>query len=70
MSARILPNVAMSSVALDLTVLYPRSPQAILGSHILAARVTDKCRALLNRTLGLYKSNGTLDQIFFIFYWH
>ncbi|MEB3285910.1 MAG: DUF5069 domain-containing protein [Vampirovibrionales bacterium] len=55
----------LKSLALDLTREYPRSPRAVLGGHVIAARVLDKCRAILNGTGEDYNFNCPLDRIFF-----
>lgn len=49
-------------LAKDLTRDYPRSPRAVLGGFVLAARMLDKCRAVLNGTQGEYHFNCPLDQ--------
>ena len=41
---------------------FPRSPRAILGGYVLAARALDKCRAVLAGWQGEYHSNCPLDQ--------
>src|SRR5437879_10455719 len=41
---------------------YPRSPRAMLGGYVLAARAVDKCRAVLAGREGEYHSNCPLDQ--------
>lgn len=41
---------------------YPRSPRETLGGYVLAARVLDKCRAVLVGRQGEYHSNCPLDQ--------
>ncbi len=46
---------------------YPRSPRAKLGGYVLAARVVDKCRAVLAGTEGEYHSNCPLDRQWFDF---
>jgi hypothetical protein len=40
-------NEKLLAFAPDLTRRPPRSPQTLLGSYALAARVVDKCRATL-----------------------
>ena len=56
-----------ASLALDLTKVYPRSPRAFFAGYILAGRILDKCRALLNGTAGEYVYNSRLDCLFFDF---
>ena len=60
----------MSSVkdfALDLTKDFPRSPRETLAGHVIAGRTLDKCRAMLNGTLGDYHFDCPLDNVFFGF---
>jgi hypothetical protein len=54
-------------LAKDLTKEYPRSPRETLGGYLLAARLLDKCRALLNGTEGEYHYDCPLDRRFFEF---
>ncbi len=49
-------------LAKDLTTEYPRSPRAVLGGYVLAARMLDKCRAVINGTNGEYHFNCPLDR--------
>ena len=46
---------------------YPRSPRETLGGYVIAARVLDKCRAVLAGTEGEYKYNNPMDIVFFEF---
>lgn len=58
----------LKDLAKDLTKDFPRSPRETLGGYILAARILDKCRAVLNGTLGEYTfGNCPLDLLFFGF---
>jgi len=57
----------LKTLASDLADSYPRSPRETLAGYVIAARTLDKCRALLNGTLGPYNYNGGLDQQFFHF---
>jgi len=57
----------LKDLALDLTQTYPRSPRATLGGYVLAARILDKCRALVNNTMGAYKYGSSIDRLFFDF---
>lgn len=50
--------------ALNLNKVHPRSPREMLGGYILAARMLDKCRAVLAGTEGDYDYACGLDQIF------
>lgn len=54
-------------LARDLTRDYPRSPRETLAGYVIAARTLDKCRALLNGTLGEYHFDCPLDRRFFDF---
>lgn len=47
--------------ALDLTKTFPRSPRETLAGYVHAARMTDKCRAVLAGTAGEYHYNCPLD---------
>jgi hypothetical protein len=58
---------ALSALALDLTRDYPRSPRALFAGYILAGRMLDKCRALLNGSAGEYEYNCRLDRVFLEF---
>jgi len=53
--------------SLDLTTAVPRSPRFTLGGYVVAARVLDKCRAVIAETAGEYHFNCPLDQFFFTF---
>jgi len=46
--------VSTSTTALDLTKQFPRSPRDTLAGYIYAARLTDKCRAVVAGTNGGY----------------
>lgn len=54
-------------IAKDLAQSHPRSPRDTLAGYVIAARTLDKCRALLNDTLGEYKFDCTLDRQFLSF---
>jgi hypothetical protein len=54
-------------LAKDLAHSHPRSPRDTLAGYVIAARALDKCRALLNDTLGEYKFDCTLDRQFMSF---
>ena len=51
----------------DLKARPPRSPRDTLAGFVVAARVVDKCRALLAGTIGEYHFNCFLDRQFFEF---
>ena len=53
--------------SLDLSKDFPRSPRATLGSYIIAARMLDKCRAVIAGTQGEYHFDCPLDQMFLTF---
>ncbi len=54
-------------LALDLTRACPRSPRDMLAGYVIAARTLDKCRAMLNGTLGEYHFDCSLDRQFLSF---
>ena len=60
-------NDSINLSAPDLTREFPRSPRKTLGSYVIATRTLDKCRALLNGTLGDYHFDCPLDNEFFGF---
>ncbi len=55
------------SHALDLSNAFPRSPRAKLAGFVVAARMLDKCRAVVAGTAGEYHYNCPLDQMFLEF---
>jgi hypothetical protein len=57
----------LENLALDLTQHYPRSPRALFAGYVIAGRVLDKCRALLNGTIGEYAYDYGTDRVFFEF---
>jgi hypothetical protein len=57
----------LSTLALDLTRDYPRSPRALFAGYVIVGRILDKCRALLNGTAGAYEYNYGMDRVFFEF---
>jgi hypothetical protein len=57
----------LAAMAPDLTRDYPRSPRALFAGYILAGRMLDKCRAVLNGTAGEYEYNCRLDRVFLEF---
>lgn len=57
----------LSTFALDLTNAFPRSPRAILGGYVIAARMLDKCRAVINGSNGEYHFDCPLDNQFLSF---
>jgi hypothetical protein len=54
-------------VAKNLAKEYPRSPRETLGGFVHAARMLDKCRAVIAGTAGEYHYNCPLDRMFFDF---
>jgi hypothetical protein len=58
------PSEKLRLLALDLTKNYPRSPAEQLGGYVLAGRMLDKCRAVINGTAGEYHFDCPLDNIF------
>ena len=57
----------LAALAPDLTKDYPRSPRALFAGYVLAGRMLDKCRAMLNGTAGEYEYNCRLDRVFLEF---
>lgn len=51
----------------DLNTEFPRSPRTTLAGYIIAARMLDKCRAVIAGTAGEYHFNCPLDQMFLTF---
>lgn len=49
-------------LAKDLTKDYPRSPRETLAGYVIAARMLDKCRAVLAGTAGEYHFDCPLDN--------
>lgn len=60
-------NTALKLLAKDLTKNYPRSPRETLAGHVIAARMLDKCRAVLAGTSGEYHFNCPPDRQFLDF---
>ncbi|MCB1098166.1 MAG: DUF5069 domain-containing protein [Verrucomicrobiae bacterium] len=52
----------MKIESLDLTTEYPRSPRELLGGYVVAARMLDKCRAVIAGTNGEYHFDCPLDN--------
>jgi len=57
----------LSDLALDLTQDYPRSPRTLFAGYVIAGRMLDKCRAVLNETAGEYDFNCGVDRTFLEF---
>jgi hypothetical protein len=53
--------------AKDLTREYPRSPRQMLAGYVIAARMLDKCRAVIAGTQGEYHFDCPLDRYFLDF---
>lgn len=53
--------------AKDLTKDYPRSPRETLAGYVIAARMLDKCRAVIAGTQGEYHFDCPLDRYFLEF---
>ena len=51
-----------SITALNLAKEFPRSPRDTLAGYVHAARMTDKCRAVVAGTVGEYHYNCPLDR--------
>jgi hypothetical protein len=67
----VTPTIApeLKKLALDFNKpnTYPRSPREMLAGYVIAARIVDKCRAILNGTGEEYNYNCPLDRFFFDF---
>jgi Domain of unknown function (DUF5069) len=57
-------NTKLKSLAIDLTKDFPRSPRETLAGYVIAARMLDKCRAVLAGTAGEYHFDCPLDNQF------
>ena len=57
-------NADPKLLAKDLTKEYPRSPRETLAGYVIAARMLDKCRAVLAETAGEYHFDCPLDNQF------
>ena len=57
-------NEKLKLLAPDLTKNYPRSPRETLAGYVIAARMLDKCRAVVAGTAGEYHFNCPLDNQF------
>ncbi len=59
-----MSNEKLKLLAKDLTKDYPRSPRETLAGYVIAARMLDKCRAVLAGTAGEYHFDCPLDNQF------
>jgi hypothetical protein len=57
----------LASLAKNLTSDFPRSPRELLAGYVIGVRTLDKCRALLNNSVGEYHFNCPVDNLFFEF---
>ena len=57
-------NANLKLLAKDLTKDYPRSPRETVAGYVIAARMLDKCRAVVAGTAGEYHFNCPLDNQF------
>lgn len=57
-------NTNPKLLAKDLTKEYPRSPRETLAGYVIAARMLDKCRAVVAGTAGEYHFDCPLDNQF------
>jgi hypothetical protein len=57
-------NDNLKRLAKDLSKEYPRSPRETLAGYVIAARMLDKCRAVLVGTAGEYHFDCPLDNQF------
>ena len=61
---RRMENQKLSQIALDLSTFFPRSPRAVLAGYVIAGRMLDKCRAVINGSNGDYHFDCPLDNQF------
>lgn len=59
-----MSDVRLKLHAQDLTKDYPRSPREMLAGYVIAARMLDKCRAVIAGTAGEYHFDCPLDNEF------
>lgn len=57
-------NEKLKLLAKDLTKDFPRSPRETLAGYVIAARMLDKCRAVVAGTAGEYHFDCPLDNQF------
>jgi len=57
----------LTNLTLDLAYEFPRSPRALFAGYVIAGRMLDKCRAVINGTEGEYRYNCSLDRVFLEF---
>jgi Domain of unknown function (DUF5069) len=57
-----MSNENLKLLAKDLTKDYPRSPRETLAGYVIAARMLDKCRAVVAGMAGEYHFNCPLDN--------
>ena len=57
-------NEKLKLLANDLTKDFPRSPRETLAGYVIAARMLDKCRAVVAGTAGEYHFDCPLDNQF------
>lgn len=57
----------LTEIALDLNKEFPRSPRSVLAGYVIAARMLDKCRAVINGSHGDYHFDCPLDNQFLDF---
>lgn len=60
-------NEKLKLLAKDLTKDFPRSPRETLAGYVIAARMLDKCRAVVAGTAGEYHFDCPLDNQFLRF---
>jgi len=59
-----MSNEKLKLLAKDLTKDFPRSPRETLAGYVIAARMLDKCRAVVAETAGEYHFDCPLDNQF------
>ncbi|MDG1856386.1 MAG: DUF5069 domain-containing protein [Verrucomicrobiota bacterium] len=54
----------LKAIALDLSTSFPRSPRAVFAGYVIAGRMLDKCRAVINGSNHDYHFDCFLDNQF------
>ena len=62
-----MANEQLNKLAKDLSKKPPRSPRDTIAGYVIAARMLDKCRAVIAETNDEYHFDCPLDRLFFDF---
>ncbi|WP_346189170.1 DUF5069 domain-containing protein [Rubritalea halochordaticola] len=62
-----MANEQLNKLAKDLSKEPPRSPRDTIAGYVIAARMLDKCRAVIAETNDEYHFDCPLDRLFFDF---